>query len=204
MKKGKGKYGTEHVEWVALKALTERLGDENEYFWKNTITIGVFLALRVSDLLNLRWADVIDEQGNIRSHISVIEGKTKKSKTEPRIITLSEDGISAIRDMRERYNLHGSRSYLISPHTEKASDQWLNKHLKRIFEKYEVPYGANVSSHLFRKTFGYRYAQINDFSYESILYLNKIFRHSSLETTLIYLGLESKAIEDAYHSVCKL
>lgn len=201
MKKGLGKYTTAHLKWPEFTRLISEMQQDGDYFWRGTLILGVFFSLRVSDLLSLRWTDVL-EKGEIKSQIRVFERKTKKSKPTPRVITISEDGKKALLQLRKHYP---HREYIISPHFRgQATSHWLNKHLKRKFQQYSVDYDGNVSSHLFRKTFGYRYAEVHNFSHESILYLNKIFRHSTLEYTLRYLGLESRAVAQAYHEVCVL
>ena len=58
------------------------------------LIVGVHTALRVSDLLGLRWRDVYDEdQGAFRSHITLREKKTGK----PKIIALNRYALKALR-----------------------------------------------------------------------------------------------------------
>ena len=58
------------------------------------IVMGVYTALRISDLLRLQWSDVYDEeQKKSYTHITVTEKKTKKTKT----IALNKQVIGALR-----------------------------------------------------------------------------------------------------------
>ena len=46
------------------------------------IVLGVHTALRISDLLRLRWEDVYDfENHRVRQSVTITESKTRKSKT---------------------------------------------------------------------------------------------------------------------------
>lgn len=48
------------------------------------IVMGVYTALRISDLLRLQWSDVYDEkQKTFHTHITVTEKKTKRRKRLP-------------------------------------------------------------------------------------------------------------------------
>ena len=68
-------------------AATEPIRDKNqlkalgEYFLKRgqlrnytLVVLGAYTALRVSDLLRLKWADVYDtERGDFRTHVTITE-----------------------------------------------------------------------------------------------------------------------------------
>ena len=88
-------------------AATEPIRDKNqlralgEYFLKRgqlrnyaLIVVGAHTALRISDLLRLKWSDVYDEErGEFRAHVAVIEKKTGKTKT----IALNKCVLNALR-----------------------------------------------------------------------------------------------------------
>ena len=45
--------------------------------------IGINTGLRISDILNLKCSDIKNLDGTMKSHISIIEKKTKKNKKFP-------------------------------------------------------------------------------------------------------------------------
>ena len=58
------------------------------------IVLGTHTALRIGDLLSLKWDDVYDEnRGEFRSHICIIERKTGKQKS----IALNPDAAKTLR-----------------------------------------------------------------------------------------------------------
>lgn len=50
--------------------------------------IGINTGLRISDILNLKYSDIKNLDGTMKSHISIIEKKTKKNKKFPITNTL--------------------------------------------------------------------------------------------------------------------
>lgn len=202
MKKGKGKYITDRLRWPELLRLIKesRESDSRDRYWSNVITLGVFFNLRITDLLNLKWEQV-RPNGEIAERFKIIEQKTKKERT----ISISPECRKTLEEIARTDNFAGVKKYVISPHWNKTgSITWFNGHLKRMFAKYNIDYTGNVSSHLLRKSFGYRYAERKNFSSEALVYLNAIYGHSNMRTTLIYLGIEKREIEGAYHDVQRL
>lgn len=64
-----------------LKALANYYLQKKQFRNYTLIVMGVYTALRISDLLQLKWTDVYDEKRQrFFTHITLTEGKTKKSK----------------------------------------------------------------------------------------------------------------------------
>jgi integrase len=57
------------------------------------IVLGVHSALRISDLLHLRWEDVLEPGGELKSHVTVTEQKTGKTKS----IALNKAALRALK-----------------------------------------------------------------------------------------------------------
>lgn len=66
------------------------------------IVVGTCTALRISDLLKLKWTDVYDEKQRVfHTHVTIVEMKTGKAKT----IALNKQVLQAYRQSvrREKY-----------------------------------------------------------------------------------------------------
>ena len=78
--------------------------------------------------------------------------------------------------------------------------QYINRTLKKFRVKYQLPIKA-FSTHTFRKTFGrYIYDSAQDKT-EALVLLNRIFNHTSIETTMVYIGLRQDDMDKAYRSI---
>ncbi|MDF2547735.1 MAG: site-specific recombinase XerD [Anaerosolibacter sp.] len=64
--------------------------------------LGINTGLRVSDLLDLKWSDVLDEKKKFKDHIYIREGKTGKEKKFP-INESAQDGLKRL--LKDQYNL---------------------------------------------------------------------------------------------------
>jgi len=201
MKIGLGQHVTSHLKWEEFRRVLDCLDKDGEIRWKCTIALGVFFTLRVSDLTAITW-DQLWQDGQPVKTFEIWEKKTRNTKITPQKITLSQDAIGFIQELHDYSSV---QKYVFSPHFNKpATERYINYNLKRIFEKYNVQYHGCVSSHLFRKTFGYRYAEIKDFSAESLIHLNRVYRHKTVAQTMTYLGINKMQIADVFREVCKL
>jgi integrase len=143
------------------------------------IILGVHTALRIMDLLRLRWDDVYDEaRGVFRSHITLIEKKTGKEKT----IALNQNAARAL-----SLCLPDRRGEFIFASNRKDQKAISRVQAWRIIRKTAEAAKAvgRISCHSLRKTFGY-------FAFKAgvlPVMLMDIFNHSSFEITKRYLGI---------------
>ncbi len=146
-------------------------------------TIGTNCGLRISDILGL---DVKDVKG--KSHIQIIEKKTRKFKKFP-INSKLKPMIDEYTKERHLYEplfitIFGNRLertaayYIIKDACKKAG----------LEEK--------VGTHTLRKTFGYHYYK----KFKDVAMLQKIFNHSNPSTTLRYIGIEQDRIDESYRN----
>ena len=151
------------------------------------------LALRISDVLKLTLAEVLDKR-----EVTVTEKKTGKTKTIP-IGSNTSEHLSELYKKLKKPNTH--RYIFINNETQKVyTRQRINQILKELKEKYNIKVG-NFSSHTFRKTFGrYVYNKMGR-TEESLVILNQIFRYTSIATTKIYIGLRSNEIGSVFNSI---
>ena len=144
------------------------------------IILGLFTALRVSDLLRLTWDDVYDFSNNcVRKSIDIVEKKTHKSKS----IALNKKVVSALNLFAEQSTVPDG--FLIANgRTGKAISRIQAYRLIRTAaESLQIP--DRISCHSLRKTFGY-HAWKGGVSPAVIM---EIYNHSSLAVTRRYLGV---------------
>ncbi len=172
-----------------LKALADyylRRGQIRNY---TLIIAGVYTALRISDLLRLRWSDVYDEQRQaFHPHIIVTEQKTGKRKT----IALNKKVLSALHQCL----LHRRNNFIFSNNRKQA------KAISRV-QAWRIIHAAaeavglmgKISCHSLRKTWGY-HAWTN--GRISPVIIMDIYNHSSYAVTKRYLGIAQDDLDKAY------
>ena len=153
------------------------------------IILGLYTALRISDLLRLTWNDVYDfDRSRVCTSITITEKKTQKSKT----IALNSMIINAIKMFAPIAARNGH--YLIENiKTGKAISRIQAYRLIR-FAAEAVDIQNRVSCHSLRKTFGY-------FAWKSGVpsaIIMEIYNHSSLAMTKRYLGVTQEDKDEVY------
>ncbi len=163
-----------------VRALTEyylRKGQLRNYA---LIVLGLYTALRISDLLRLRWDDVYDfDSGRIRVNFSIVEKKTKKAKT----IALNNTAVGALTILAAKTAVRG-RAVIENRKTGKAISRIQAYRLIRAAAE-ALAFQTRVSCHSLRKTFGYHAWK----SGVSPAVIMEIYNHSSLAVTRRYLGV---------------
>ncbi len=150
---------------------------------------GINTGLRISDLLKLSYDDVRDAFGNMKSHISIIETKTKKNKKFPITNGLYAELDKHTKNMKSGEYLFQSRKGVNCP---VSASQFY-----RIISTAGANIGlANLGTHTMRKTFGYHHYQ----QYHDVAILMEIFNHSSPSITLRYIGISQDEIDKSYHN----
>jgi len=77
--------------------------------------------------------------------------------------------------------------------------QYLNRQLKEIAKRYDLPVTKNsISTHIFRKILGRHVWAKNGYSEKSLLLLGELFNHSSIKITKVYLGIKEEELGDIY------
>ena len=142
------------------------------------IIMGIHTALRISDLLRLKWEDVYDfDIDNFRDSVTIIERKTKKNK----LIALNK---SVIRALRLCLKAAKQGKYLIRSRKGGAIGRIQAYRIIRAASE-ALKFKSRASCHSLRKTFGY-HAWKNGISPAVIM---EIYNHSSFAVTRRYLGI---------------
>ncbi len=184
-----------YMPWDTMVLLLHRLERDHEYKFQLLIAVGCYTALRIGDILKLRWSDFMEHE-----FLVVSEGKTKKARR----IDLNP----ALVDIIERlYRLMGivdpnELLFINRTKTKAINVQYINRKLKHIVKRYNIPIPNNsVSSHLFRKTMARHVWERSNYSEKSLIMVGEAFNHSSVRVTKRYLGIKSEEISDIYRNL---
>lgn len=159
------------------------------------IILGLNTALRISDVLLLKWGDVYDEEkGKVKDYLEVVEKKTGKNCR----IALNQ----AVRVVLQNYwefTFQGKgyerEQYLF------LSQKGKNEPISRS-QAYRIICAAakasglekHISCHSLRKTFGYHAWKQGT----PPALLMDIYNHSSYEVTKRYLGIDQEERDEVY------
>lgn len=214
----------EAVEPIRDRAAVIAIAD---YLWQwNPIyylifEFGVHTGLRVSDIRRLRFRDIIDEYSSGRRRwareIRILEQKTRKKgkkkldeegqdlrKTNSkRIIQVEGQELEEVIRRTFKPITRWDLSAPLFPSRRLGPDgnvrslgRWQIWHVIRTAASAcDVP--VRVGTHTLRKTFGYHYYKKT----KDIAMLQEIFRHSSPEITLRYIGITQEDHAAAYGMV---
>ena len=158
------------------------------------IMAGLHTALRISDILALRWQNVIDPlSGKSQTHLSIIEHKTGKSTRIALCVELQNAFSSYYKE-----STHQPDTYIFcAPHTPEAplSRSQAYRIVKKAAEN--AIHEEHISCHSLRKTFGYHAWK------QGIppAMLMDIYNHSSYAITKRYLGITQDERDDVFLSV---
>ncbi len=183
---------TSGLDWNEMLGLVSRLKSDGHYRDCLLIACGSYLGLRASDLLNLKWKDVID-----KDELLIAEKKTGKHRT----ISINQNLQKLLRELKAKATTVKpirEEDFLFSNRWgSKISVQYVNRRLHEIFRRYQVK-AKNPSTHTLRKTFGKRVWEMDGKSERALIYLAQIFNHSSVQITRRYIGIVQEDIDNIY------
>ncbi|OAA86345.1 tyrosine-type recombinase/integrase [Clostridium coskatii] len=157
--------------------------------------VGLNSALRISDILNLKWGDVFDfEEKQFKTHVYVKEKKTGKNKK----FLLNQNASGSLLKLKRNLGHINPKDYIFK------SREGQNKPITR-YMAIKIIKGAceavgikeHIGCHSLRKTFGYH-------SWKKgvpIPVLMELYKHSNQSITKLYLGISQDDIDDVYRLV---
>lgn len=165
----------------------------------NLMNIGVNVALRISDLLRLKFEDIKSDYS-----IYLKENKTGKNK----IIKLNKTSQKAVKELKKFYKKEGykdyNKGYLFKSQFPKYKSEFkdipitpysVGRYLREAKDLLAIVYP--IGTHSFRKTWGYTvYTKTKD-----IGLVMKALNHSSPSITLRYIGIEQEKLNETYESI---
>lgn len=187
------KYSTttaDYLVWSDAMNLIRKLAKDGNYKISLLISLGCFTGLRISDILALRWKQILGAD-----EFTVIEKKTGKQ----RIIRINLQLQQHIKECYEHINPVGVNApILISQKGTVFTVQRINIILKEVKTRYNLRI-KNFSCHSLRKTFGRQVYTMNGENSElALIKLMELFNHSSVAITKRYLGLRQEEILQTY------
>lgn len=155
--------------------------------------MGINVALRISDLLDLKWKDVLKTPKKFKE-INLLEGKTKKERQ----IQLNKVSKNALKEYLTSLEEFSMDDYLFKSregqHKKLSRQQALNI-LKEAANAVGID--DNVGTHSLRKTWGY-HAWKKGFNPAIIM---ETLNHSNLAVTKRYLGIRQDDINNLYENL---
>ena len=187
------KYSTttaDFLVWSDAMNLIRKLAKDNNYKMSLLVALGCFTGLRISDILALRWNQILGV-----SEFTIIEKKTGKQRT----LRLNPQLQRHITECYEQINPIGKNApILVSQKGTIFTIQRINVMLKEIKRRYHLRVG-NFSCHSLRKSFGRQvYTMSGDSAELTLVKLMELFNHSSIAITKRYLGLRQEEILETY------
>ena len=180
----------DYLVWSDAMNLIRKLAKDENYKMSLLVALGCFTGLRISDILALRWNQIlgVDE-------FTIIEKKTGKQRT----LRLNPQLQKHIQECYEHIKPIGVKApILVSQKGTTFTIQAINRKLKDIKKHYKVKI-KNFSCHSLRKTFGRQvYTMSGDSAELTLVKLMELFNHSSIAITKRYLGLRQEEILETY------
>ena len=187
------KYSTttaDYLVWSDAMNLIRKLAKDENFKMSLLIALGCFTGLRISDILALRWEQILSTE-----EFTIIEKKTGKK----RVLRLNSQLQQHIQECYEHIKpISVKSSILVSQKGTVFTIQRINVILKEIKLKYRLKV-KNFSCHSLHKTFGRQVYNMNSKNSElALVKLMELFNHSSLAITKRYLGLRQEEILETY------
>lgn len=184
---------SDHLPYDEFTRLLDCLRNDGEYRWEMYARLSFCTACRASDTLRFRWKDILGV-----SSVTIVEQKTGKARKIP----FNPSVQKSFDELWRALGCPDKKDFIMpSPKGDKPLTlQFVNMKLKEFKFKYRLKID-NFSTHTFRKTFGRYVYDTNNHSAESLILLNKILNHSSIQVTKTYIGITQEEVAGIYASI---
>jgi integrase len=187
------KYSTttaDYLVWSDAMNLIRKLAKDGNYKISLLMALGCFTGLRISDILALRWKQILHVE-----EFTIIEKKTGKKRT----LRLNPQLQQHVAECYEQIQPLGINApILVSQKGTIFTVQRINVILKEVKRKYRLKV-KNFSCHSLRKTFGRQVYTMNSENSElALVKLMELFNHRSIAITKRCLGLRQEELLQTY------
>lgn len=150
--------------------------------------VGINVGLRAGDLLSLKWADVLNENGTIKDNLLITEEKTSKKIT----VFLNVPTKAALNEYLTE--TQKQNKYVFS--SRKGNEHLQVRSLHRIIKQAtrDLNIKGNYGTHSLRKTFGYHRYKAGI----PLGVIQKLLNHSNSITTLSYIGMTNEEMQETF------
>lgn len=180
----------DYLEWDSNVLLISKLYQDQNYKFSLLISLGSFFGVRISDLLNLKWCDILNTD-----ILTIIEKKTKKQRT----IKINDQLKKHVQSCYKEIKPQSANDYIF---TSQKGSVYSVQRINIIFKEIRVKYNLkikNFSTHSMRKTFGRQvYNNAGSNAELALVKLSELFNHSDIRTTRKYLCLRTEELMEAY------
>lgn len=164
--------------------------------------LGINVGIRISDILKLKFSDLLKPNKKVKDSVTIKEKKTGKTKTfyiGDVVLKVLENYIKELSTFSLDDYVFRSRKGENKPITRQQAYRILNNAAEFIGLIERDPntgvlIGGEIGTHTLRKTFGY-HAYQNGVSLELLMTL---FNHSSKTQTLRYIGITEDEKKEVY------
>lgn len=184
---------SDYLPMEEFNRLCKSLRKDKLYMWELYCRVSFCTALRVSDVLALKWGDILN-----RDELIVTERKTGKTRCIP-LNGSVQDMLRELYGLMDRPNL--SLPIVCNPATKLP---YTNEHINYVLKKFKVRYKLQIkhfSTHTFRKTFGRFVYESNGKSAEALFLLSEAFLHGDPKVTKRYLGIRKEEVQSIYETI---
>jgi integrase len=181
------------LSWDQNLNLIRKLFNDGDYKMSLLISLGSFWGLRISDILKLKWQDILD-----KDRFMLVERKTQKTRE----IKINPQLKQHIRECYQQIKPRSlDKEIFISQKGSIFTVQRLNVIFKSIKSRYNLKVN-NYSTHSMRKTFGREvFSQSGTNAELSLVKLSQLFNHSSVMVTRRYLGISRDELLQTYDTL---
>ena len=191
-----------------IERVSEFLIENKRYRDNMLFIVGINFGLRVSDLVLLRFSNLINENLTFRDSFPVFETKTRntRKKKKNRYITINRAVIEAVTLYLENTPNVSLSDYMFRGQSNRCGNKnkpmtrwsvdWVLKGIAR-----DLNLNIKMSTHTLRKTFCYHQMLMSNNDTRKLLLLQQMLNHSSAAQTLNYIGITGEEIEEAYRKL---
>lgn len=186
-------------------AISDYLISSGRYRDNMLFIVGINFGLRVSDLRELRFSNLINPNLTFKDSFAVFEKKTRNTrhKKKNRYVTINDAVVQAVTLYLEHTEGVCLNDYLFKSESNRGANSGkplTPKSIDRILKGVSDDLNLNIkmSTHTLRKTFCYWMMISGNGDQRRLFLLQRMLNHSSPLQTLDYIGLTSEEICDAY------